>query len=470
MKEKLSNFINNPAVDIVVVCLIFASVGLLVAEQTVVGPTVAVLTLISDLITVIFVIELAIRFYVEPRKKRFVRKYWIDILAVLPLLRSLRFLRVLRLLRLLRAGALINRHLRQLGAMFRKGFSEQVFLGLAILAFVLLGTVGMRLAEPGNPRLKTFSDAFWWAVFSLLGAEPITGDPAVTPLGKSVTLLMMIGGITVVAMFTGLVAAVMVRKLKETPGVDDMDLEDLVGHVVICGWNRAGALIVDELQADKSLGKRGIVLVAEFDEEQPVLDWSAIDQSRVFVLRGDYTRMEVLRKARIETAAEAILLADKTIARSDQDRDARTVLASLLIEKLNKGVFTCVELLNRDNAAHLAMVGVEEVVVGDEYSGSIIASALRNRGLVEMLNELFSTKYGNQFYKMGLPQGWDTLRYGEVFRILKEEYGAILVSVEAAKGEGRELVVNPPTDREVQADDRLVIIASERIKLRPWVT
>lgn len=113
--------------------------------------------------------------------------------------------------------------------------------------------------------------------------------------------------------------------------------------------------------------------------------------------------MEVLRQAGLERAAVAILLADKTVPRSDQDRDAHTVLAALTIEKINRGIFTCVELLSRENQSHLTLAGVEEIIVPDEYGGKILAAAARNRGIVCMLDELLTRERGNNFYKSALP-------------------------------------------------------------------
>ena len=67
---------------------------------------------INDAITALFAVELSLRFWVAPKKTRFFERYWIDILAVLPLVRPLRLFRVLRVLRLFRAGVLFRRRIR----------------------------------------------------------------------------------------------------------------------------------------------------------------------------------------------------------------------------------------------------------------------------------------------------------------------------------------------------------------------
>ena len=134
-------------------------------------------------------------------------------------------------------------------------------------------------------------------------------------------------------------------------------------------------------------------------------------------------------------------------------------LAALLIEKMNPEIFTCVELLNRNNAAHLNMVGVEEILVADEYAGNILANAQRTRGIIRMLDELFDPSVGNQFYKLPLPTPWIGKTVGDIYQQLKSEHGATLISLETRIGEGYDILVNPPNDRELKESDRIMMIA-----------
>ncbi|MCI0513168.1 TrkA C-terminal domain-containing protein, partial [candidate division KSB1 bacterium] len=161
----------------------------------------------------------------------------------------------------------------------------------------------------------------------------------------------------------------------------------------------------------------------------------------------------------------AILLADKSLPRSDQDRDARTILAALTIEKLNPRIYTCVELLNRDNDSHIKMIGVEEIVVGDEYSGNIIAASARNLGIIPILDELLTSKYGNQFYKVPVPAPWLGKNVGEVTNLLKTQYGAILIAL--ARSQLKKNLVNPPAEMQLEPEDQLVLIAQVFPKFTP---
>ncbi len=122
-------------------------------------------------IWIAFILEFVLKFVIAPRKLSFLRKRWLNVLALtLPALRVFRVARVVRVLRfgravrgvtLARVLTAFNRGLRSLQASLgRFGFGY-----VAVLTFVvtILGAAGMfafeRDAEDG---LTTFGDALWF--------------------------------------------------------------------------------------------------------------------------------------------------------------------------------------------------------------------------------------------------------------------------------------------------------------------
>ena len=463
LKRTLNQFIKHPATEIAVMLLIIVSVALVLVEFSLERGTVLYqrLDLLNDAITWVFIAELSIRYYVEKRKRRFFRRYWIDILAVLPLLRAFRILRVLRLLRLFRFGIIASRRLTRFTGAFRLIKAEYVLIGLSILVVVLMGALSMRLAEgPTNQDFGTIERALWFAVMTVIGGEPIGGQPQ-SRLGMLVTVTLMIGGLTVFAVFTGTISAVMVNSLKNLR-LGSVELDELERHVVICGWNRAGRLIIEELLHDQRFSH--IVVVSEDPSliGDPFFDSV---QHGVYVHAGDYTRVDVLREVGIERAEFAMLLADSSKeTRSSQDRDARTVLAAMLIEKLNKQIYTTVQLLNRDNETSLRQVGVEEIIVSDEYVGTIMATVTKNRGIVTMLEELLTTKYGHQFLKIAVPAELVGKTVGEAIGVLKRDFDATLLAVDLQNGRAaaESMLANPPSDLTLEAQHQIIVAGSER--------
>jgi len=465
MRTSVDRFMRAPVVELAVVALILLSVAVIVAEAVFPGGRCfgVNLQLTGDVLTLLFVIELSLRYIGSQTLRSFAREYWLDVVAVLPATRAFRMLRVLRLLRLFRVGKILNRRLRRFSNIFVEGATEYGLIILLLSVIVLSGALAIISLEGAtNDDFSSFDKAFWWSVYSLMAGEPINGTPATTA-GRVISVMVMFGGVTVFALLTGVVSAFMVQRLRLSMEGKPMDLEELRNHIIICGWNRAGRLIVEEFQSDPTQREMPIVIIAE-REREPQLDYNIVRPELIYFLNADYTQVSVLRRCNVQEASIAILLADKSKERTDQDRDARTVLAAMIIEKLNRSIFTCVELLNRDNETHLKMAGVEDVIVGDEYAGTIIASASRNRGgIVPMVNEIFTSKFGNQLYKADVPAGWVGKRIGEIHCTLKDRYNAILVSVERQCDGKTTTLVNPAPDCTLVEHDAIVYIAVKKL-------
>ena len=465
IRQDLDAFIHHPVTDVVVIIMILASVGLLIAEDVYPQdcPMGYLVEFLGNVITWLFVVELSIRYYVTPskRKKEFFGSYWADILSVLPVLRPLRFLRILRLLRVVRVGLILNRRLSAMSRTFRESFGEITFILVLLAAVILLGTIGMHLAERHSSHFGSLGFSFWWSFFSLVAGSPVEGSPMpVTLTGRIFLLAIMASSMTIFAILTGVVSAGMINSFKNQIRAQKMEIEKLRNHVMICGMNRMLGRIIEELQYLPKYRHKGIVVVAEF-EEIPAVPSRIHYPANVLFLQGDYTKLSVLREAGLERADTAILLADKTKPRSDQDRDARTVLAAILIErerrKVGKEIFTCVELLNPDNMEQLSSMGVEELVILDEYGGSIIAASSANEGMVPVFNELFTRGWGNAFIKRPIYKELVGRTVADAMVWLKENIDAILLAVHH-KGELKP-VVNPPKENLLVEDDQLILIA-----------
>lgn len=464
-KRRLRRFINHPITEMVIMGLIIISVVLVLYEFSLEHGTKAYRRIenLNDLLTWVFIAELGLRFYVEQRKRRFFRKYWLDIIAVIPFLRSFRILRVFRLLRLFRFGIIFTRRMSRWTGSFQVIKTEYIIIGISLLSVVLMGAFSIRMAEGHtNASFATIEQSLWFALMTVIGGEPIGGDPKTT-LGRVITATLMMGGLTVFAILTGTISAVMVNSLRNLK-LRTMELDELENHVVICGWNRAGRLIIEELLLERRF--RHVVVVTEDESlEQSPFFASIVDE--VYLVVGDYTRVSLLQQVGIERASFSMLLADESKeSRSSQDRDARTVLAAMLIEKLNKEIYTVVQLLNRDNETSLRQVGVEEIIVSDEYVGNIMATVAKTRGIVKMLDELLTSKYGYKFVKSKVPPELVGLPVGEVIGALKRDYDATLIGVDLG-GEGsieESMKVNPPSDLILEESHRIILAASDNIQ------
>ncbi len=469
LRQRLDRFIHHPWVDGAIMVLIVLSVVFIALEATFknVDPELYHQLLIAgDLLTVIFILELLIRFFVARNKKRFFRQYWIDIIAVIPFARSLRFLRLLRLLRMFRLGLLLTRRLSRLSSIFRGAMGETMIIFVMIIVIVITGALGIRLTEGlDNQDFATLEQSLWWGVMTLVAGEPLMGEPQTT-VGRFFALLMMLSGLTLFAMFTGVVSAVMVNRLRNI-NVRDMELDELRHHTIICGWNRSGYKLIEEFAANKELLRHGIVVLAELENPEQFLQNAGVDPNYLYIVKGDCTQIQMLEHCGVRHADRAILLADRCRERPQQDIDARTVLAAVSVERLNPDIFTCVELINREHSEHLRLMGVEEVIIGEEITGALMALSTRNQGVVTLMDELFTSTGGNHIVKTPAPSWIIGHTVGEAATKLRTEHNTILIGLESETDNNPNQThrLNPDNNERIKQGDTLVLIAEGTPKL-----
>lgn len=449
-------FVSHPATDIVVMVLILVSVVLLVIEEMVTLPINSPIPVVSDLITTLFAGELCIRYIVAKKKMRFFRRYWTDILAVLPMLRPLRFFRVFRFFRLLRLfrlfqlGMLLDRRVSMLRGILRVNFYFLWALLVVTGITVVGGGVMVFLFEAGSERFPDLRASMWWAVYTVIAGEPVGGMPDSTQ-GRLLLAAMMLGGMTLFAVFTGIVSATMMNRLRGTDRLGEYDIEELESHVVVCGWNAGVRPLLSELAVDEELRGMPIVLVNEV-EEMPDLNDTGIRSDLIYTLTGDYTQLAVLERAGVKRAARAVVMADDVRTREYSDRDARSVLAALTIERMNPEIYCVVELMNQDNQAHLGVAGVEAVIMRNDLSGRALAAACRHPELMAVMMNLLTLRKGETMHRFPGPS--EPVPFGELLPLVKKEYDALLIGVER---EGASMI-NPDQTLLVQPSDWLIVI------------
>jgi voltage-gated potassium channel len=176
--------------------------------------------------TVAFTVELAVRLYCLERPWMYLKSFYgiIDLVAILPtwltlvipgaqslvvvrVLRTLRIFRVLRLMQFVGEGRLLvdalKRSIRQIFLFF---FS--IFMLVTIFASV------MYLIEPAQAGFTSIPMSIYWAIVSLTTVG--YGDIVpVTPVGKAITVMLMLIGYSIIAVPTGVFSAQVIRAIRE---------------------------------------------------------------------------------------------------------------------------------------------------------------------------------------------------------------------------------------------------------------
>ncbi|MCC5940872.1 MAG: ion transporter [Balneolaceae bacterium] len=168
----------------------------------------------------VFSIEYLARIYAADKKLKFIFSFYglIDLLAILPFyltvgfdLRSLRAFRLLRLVRILkftRYNAAFNR----MGDAFRSIQAELGIFFIIIIFVLYLSALGIYYFEnPVQPeQFKSVFHSLWWAVATLTTVG--YGDVyPVTVGGRIFTFLMLMVGLGLISVPTGLIASAMTK-------------------------------------------------------------------------------------------------------------------------------------------------------------------------------------------------------------------------------------------------------------------
>ena len=195
---------------------------------------------ILNVITAIFITEFVVRIYGAPSRWRYLRRHWIDILAVLPSLRYLRLLGLarlailLRLLRIVRLGLIArslidaNRAAGRLQLIGRRNGVPTILL--AAFGLVWIGAGLTYEFEHGvNPDFANFGDSVWWA-FTTMATLGHGNGPATVP-GRVVAAFLMILGIACFGLITATVTTFIVQRTENVHGYSTTDLMDAMKEI-----------------------------------------------------------------------------------------------------------------------------------------------------------------------------------------------------------------------------------------------
>lgn len=178
-----------------------------------------------EVITVsIFTLEYILRILVAEQKFKFVFSFFgmVDLLAILPFYLSsgldLRAVRVFRLLRLVRILKLFryNQAIKRFHRALIIAREELILFGFVAVIMLYLSAVGIYYFEnEAQPdQFKSVIHSLWWAVTTLTTVG--YGDMfPVTAGGKFFTFLVLMVGLGIVAVPTGLIASALTQAREE---------------------------------------------------------------------------------------------------------------------------------------------------------------------------------------------------------------------------------------------------------------
>ncbi|MBQ7262613.1 MAG: NAD-binding protein [Synergistaceae bacterium] len=332
------------------------------------------------------------------------------------------------------------------GINFSKKFKHRL-LGSLVAFFSLLFVSTLLVWWQERGFEGSYWDSLWSVLFTLIGQGEFASRPA-TFVGRIIVFLLSIFG---VALFGVVFAEVMQRlinsRLKEMLGMNTCKFE---GHVVICGWNMRGPLLIRQLMASG----REIAVVAE---ERP-----GDLHSDVFFVQGSPSDSDSLLRAGLERARAALILWDPKFG----DDDSRAILTGLAVETIAPEVYSVIELHDPKNERYARYARVDDILYTDSLLADITGICTHYEGISSFIKDILSTSDdGHSFASFDAPDDFAGKTIGELFDRVRQQ-GMLPVGVIVPPEDDPGAIVSQWTSRVDPPLDMLVTLPMKAVCIR----
>lgn len=317
---------------------------------------------------------------------------------------------------------------------------------LMVIIFIILCSALFYYSEVDvNPKINSILDALWWGFVTstTVGYGDIY---PITNAGRFIAIFVMLIGIGIFGFITASVASILVEKnLKKGMGLLDVNFEN---HIIIIGWNFRSKSIIEELiNEDKNIK---IVLIDNIES-------NPYHNKNISYIKGDGWNEKVLNRANIEEAKIAIVLSDKNNENKEMS-DAKSVLISLAIDRLNPNIYLVTEVLNHNNIVHFERANVNDIIVSNEIESKILVRSILYKGVNKAFKELITNAYGNEIYETEIEPKY----IGKTYEELVKDFLLINVTIIGFYRDDN-TYLNPSKDTLLKKSDHIIYIASKEI-------
>lgn len=312
-----------------------------------------------------------------------------------------------------------------------------VTITICLLIFVTIGgTIGYVTIEGWG-----LLDAFYMTVISLTSVGFGEVHP-LTPQGKLFTVLVILGGVGIVAMALGYGSRIVLEgQLERIMGRRRMEKEiaRLRDHYVICGYGRMGRVITREF-----LKKPVPFVVVEQDAEI----FKSIDPG-VLAICGNAEEDAVLEAAGIERARGLV-----SVVSSDADN----VYITLTAAGLRPDLYIVARAGDESAERKLLRAGASKVISPYAIGGVGIANAILRPAVVDFIELVTRREHLELQMEEVLVAPTSSLAGRSILATgLRQQYGAIVVAIK----KGNDLMqFNPAPEHLIEVGDRLIILGA----------
>ena len=381
----------------------------------------------------------------------------LTIVAVIPALRGLRALRLLRLFRTVRVFKYGN-PFRGLLSAFEADRLLFLFAFSILLVETILGGASLYLVERGAPdaQVDSLAEGCWWALVTLTTVG--YGDYApVTDLGRVIGASLMIGGMFTLALFAGIVGHSLLHAVLSIRE-EQFRMSGYVKHVIVCGYERGGELLLRSLDEELDLDEQRVVLFANRPrppEVPPEFLW----------VQGDPSKESEMAKVRLAHAKSVIVVGSRQV--SPPQADAQSILTVFTIRSWlqkeksardrKEPLHIVAEILDTENVTHARAAGADEVIESLRLGFSMLSHTVRYPGVGDLTSQVVSSGAAS-FYVGQRPSGLgDSVTFGELSRAVRERTSALVIGLRDPRTGAQQ--INPPDEHVVRAGMQVVYLA-----------
>ncbi len=300
-----------------------------------------------------------------------------------------------------------------------------------------IGTVGYRIIEPEY----TWFDAFYMTGITLTTVGFGEVKP-LSPTGRLFTLFLCYSGVfTLFYTATAIIRAVVSGEIRDTFGKARMKhtLDNLDGHIIVCGLGRMGRLICNELDNAKV---PFVVIDTDMDTIRTFNTHYGIP------VPGDATSDEILKLAGVERAKSLI---------TALPADTMNLYITLSAKTINPKLHVVARSEDESATAKLKRVGANVVVSPYVLGGHVVAQAVLRPNVREFLSGVTRIGGSTEFQIEEVSVDANSEICGKNLRDtdLHKELGIVVLTM---KNPNQQTIYNPQADAVIEAGCAMVVV------------
>ncbi len=304
------------------------------------------------------------------------------------------------------------------------------YIFILIVLLLVAATIVVGKTEPYHPdgEVTNWKDAVWHSIVAVVAAYYDYYMKTVP--GRLASLVLLLVGMAFWTIVLGkITSAILAVQSKNNKGLKK--LKRMKGHFLLCGWRPGFEKILDAvISSNPDITPEKIVVVNNAPTEQMEILRSDFRFKQIQYVAGDFSDADVLKRAFIQTAERALVIADYSAGASDMEIDSRTVLSVLTMKNLNQNIYVSAELLSEKFEEHLKMARVDELILTQDYEHSLLATASSGLGYSNVIKALISDDADSGIIIEEISKDFIEKTYGELAAHYEgKENGDILVGL-----------------------------------------